>query len=321
MQPDDLVLGIDGGATKTVAWLAKRSETGEPAVVGRGTAGPANPQAVGFDEALANLDRAVAAALDDAALEPGPVAAAVVGLAGSDREENRRALRQWAENRCLARSFRVVHDALPVLAAGSPEGWGIALISGTGSFAFGQTRDGRTARAGGWGYLFGDEGSGYAIALAGVRAAAMSADGRGPTTQLLDAMLSRLRVNDAQELIPPIYRIADDRAAIASLAQVVVQMADQGDAAAGRILNDAARELASMVGAIARKLGFSGEPFPLALAGGLLLGSQSIRDLVEAQLKSLALEVASIAHVWEPVAGAVKLAQREAQGLGDASRS
>ena len=173
MQSDELVLGIDGGATKTVAWLALRSGGGEPSVVGRGAAGPANPQAIGFDEALGNLDQAIAAAFDDAGVKPGPLASAVLALAGWDREQNRQVLRRWAEKRCLASRLRMVHDALPVLVAGSPEGWGVALISGTGSFAFGQSRDGRSTRAGGWGYLFGDEGSGYAIALAGLRAAAI----------------------------------------------------------------------------------------------------------------------------------------------------
>ena len=77
------------------------------------------------------------------------MAAAVLAGAGSDREENRRAFREWAHDRRLADRFQVVHDAVPVLAAGTPDGWGVALISGTGSLAYGRTADGRTARAGG----------------------------------------------------------------------------------------------------------------------------------------------------------------------------
>ncbi len=311
MRSDDLVLGIDGGATKTVAWLARRSGEDEPAVVGRGIAGPANPQAIGFDAALENMDRAIAAAFDDSRVKPGPVAAAVLGLAGSDRDENRRVLNRWAEKRRLAHRFRVVHDALPVLAAGSPEGWGIALIAGTGSLCFGQTRDGRTARAGGWGYLFGDEGSAYAIALAGLRAAAQSADGRAPPTRLVDAFLTRLSVERPQELITAIYPMASDRAQIASLADIVTQSADEGDAAAQQILQTAAAELAAMVAALARKLGFSGDTFPLALAGGLLLGSEKLRSTLGECLGSLDLRPASTVEVKDPVLGSVKLAQSE----------
>ena len=312
MRSDDLVLGIDGGATKTVAWLAQRAGEIEPPVVGRGTAGPANPQAIGFDAALENLDRAIAAAFDEAGVQPGTVAAAVLGLAGSDRDENRQVLHRWAENRHLARRFRVVTDALPLLVAGSPDGCGIALIAGTGSFCFGQTADGRTARSGGWGYLFGDEGSAYWIAVAGLRAAAESADGRGPPTRLVDALLDRLHLENPRELITAIYPIASDRAGIASLADVVTQSADRGDAAAQQILHTAAAELAAMVAAVARKLDLSATPFPLALAGGVLLGSEKLRDSLRERLGSLGLHPPSMTQVKAPVLGALRLAQQEA---------
>jgi len=161
MRSKRLILGIDGGGTKTVAWLAACRESDEPVVLGRGTAGPSNPQAVEPPVAFENLGRAIDEAFDDAELEPGTVDAAVLAVAGSGRAEQQRAIEQWAEHRALARRVRVVHDALPVLAAGSPEGWGVALIAGTGSLAYGCLCDGRSseghsARAGGWGYLFGD---------------------------------------------------------------------------------------------------------------------------------------------------------------------
>jgi N-acetylglucosamine kinase-like BadF-type ATPase len=350
MQSDELVLGIDGGGSKTVAWLAPRSATGQPSItdhgttdehahasegmppivgrstadehahasqrmppiVGRGTAGAANPQAIGFDTAIENLDRAVAAAFEDAQIRPGPVAAAVLGLAGSDRDANRRVLQQWANNRRLAGRFRLVHDALPVLMAGSPDGWGVALIAGTGSMAFGQDRAGRTARAGGWGYLFGDEGSGYAIALAGLRAAAGAADGREPETLLLDALLDRLQLKEPPQLVTAVYRIAGDRAAIASLAEVVTQTADENDKVAQQIIDRAAADLAAMVAAVAEKLFATSDAFPLVLTGGVLLGSQELQSRLQAHVASRGLRLESIRCVPDPVAGAVRLAQSEA---------
>jgi len=236
----------------------------------------------------------------------------VLGLAGSDRKENRDVLRRWADDRRLAHRFRVVTDALPVLVAGSPEGWGVALISGTGSFAFGQSPDGRSARAGGWGYLFGDEGSGYAIALAALRAVAMSADGRGPATQLVPALLKRLNLQEPRELVSAIYPMAAHRAAIAALADLVTQVADHGDPPAQQILDEAASELAAMVAAVARKLGFSGGTFPLALAGGVLRGAKSIRNGLLGHLTSLDLRPDPVATVTDPVLGAVRLAQADA---------
>lgn len=316
MQAKDLVLGIDGGGTKTVAWLAPCCPGREPSIVGRGVAGPSNPQTVGFAAALEHLNRAVGAAFDHARIPPAPVAAAVLGLAGSDRDENRRVLRQWAKDQRVAHRFRVVHDALPVLSAGSPDGWGIALICGTGSLAFGRSRDGRSARAGGWGFLLGDEGSGYAIARAGLRAAAQSADGRGPHTRLLDALLKRLELERPEALIPTIYPMAADPAAIASLAEVVVQTAGQHDATAQSIVDEAAADLAAMVAAVTAKLDLAGGRFPLVLSGGVLLPSPNLQDGLQTHLTGLGLHPDPIASVADPALGAVKLALLEATGHG-----
>ena len=289
-----------------MAWLAVQRR-GPLEIVGRGSAGPANPQAIGFPAAFANLDRAVQAAFEDRGSPPRTVAAAVLALAGSDRQENRRALVGWAEGRHLAVRFEVVHDALPLLAAGTPAGWGIALISGTGSFAFGRHPAGR-ARSGGWGFLMGDEGSGYAMAIAGLRAAAKAADGRGPQTRLLDALLGRLNVPRAEALIPAVYAIAGDRARLAALSSAVSEAAEAGDPVAQEIFNTAAEELARMVWAVAAKLDLAGGPFPLALAGGVLLGSEPLRQRVAEQLASCRLEATPLRLVAEPVLGAVQLA-------------
>jgi N-acetylglucosamine kinase-like BadF-type ATPase len=208
----------------------------------------------------------------------------------------------------------VVNDALPVLVAGSPDGWGVALISGTGSLAFGRTRDGGSARAGGWGHLFGDEGSGYSIALAGLRAAAKSADGRGPETDLVGALLERLSLQRPEELIPRVYPMASERAMIASLAEVVVATADRGDAVAEQILGHAAYELAAMVGAVTRRLGLHPGTYPLALAGGVLLGSEKLVDRLRAHLRTAEAQPATFSRVSEPVLGAVILALRSPLG-------
>ena len=311
--PSSLVLGVDGGGSRTVAWVAARGDCAGPTVLGRGTAEASNPQSVGLDRAVENLDRAVAAALADAHVAPGPLAAAVLALAGSDRERNQEAVKRWAEKRQLARSVRIVHDAVPVLAAGSPEGWGIALVAGTGSFAFGQSREGRSCRAGGWGFLFGDEGSGYAIAVAGLRAAAQAADGRGPATRLLGAFLEHLQLPSPEALIPIVYRIAGDRAAVAALAEVVLKTAGQNDATARELLDQAARDLAQLVAAVARRLGLAGAACPLAFSGGVLVNSTRLQICLASYLAELGLRPDPVVHVAAPVAGAVKLALEQSQ--------
>lgn len=307
---DDLVLGIDGGGSKTAAWIALCRADGDTAVIGRGSAGGSNPQAVGLKLALENLSQAVEAARKEACVSPGPLAAAVLGLAGSDRAEIQHPILQWAEQHGVARRFRVDHDALPVLAAGSAEAWGVALISGTGSFAFGRDRQGRTARAGGWGFLLGDEGSGYAIARAGLRAAFQAADGRGPATRLLDDLLSRLQCSQATDLVPAIYRFADDPGAVAALSPLVFEAAESGDEVAGWIVAVEGRDLAATAAAVARKLDFGNGPFPLAMAGGVLLGNRLLCETVHAGVAEHGLCVSPVVPVPHPVAGAVQLAAR-----------
>src|SRR5205085_2564078 len=211
---EELYLGIDGGGTHTVALLAGYGG----AILGRGAAGPSNRQAGGAGRALAALDEAVRAAFAAAGRTRGPVASACLGLAGADRPEDQAVIREWAERVRLAGQVEVTSDAAILLAAGTPEGWGLVLIAGTGSIAFGRAADGRRARAGGWGHLLGDEGSAYALVMAALQAVARAADGRGPATGLTERLLARLGVSQPQGLITAVYRSGRDRADLVVLA-------------------------------------------------------------------------------------------------------
>lgn len=316
---DNLVLGIDGGGTKTSAWIGWCRSDGEVTVVGRGSAGGSNPQAVGLPQALESLGLAVEAARREAGADPGPLAAAVLGLAGADRSEVREPILRWAEERGIAKHVCVEHDALPVLAAGSAEAWGVALISGTGSFAFARNRQGRTARTGGWGFLLGDEGSGYAIARDGLRAAFLAWDGRGPATRLLDDLLARWQYAHPTDLVPALYRLASAPAAVAALAPWVFEAAAANDAVARSIVVRAGADLGAMVAAVAARVGFGDGPFPLAIAGGVLLAHAPLAETLLANLTSRGLQASPVVPVPHPVAGAVRLAARlrEAKQTGD----
>jgi N-acetylmuramic acid 6-phosphate etherase len=305
---EEIVLGIDGGGSKTVAWLACRGKSEPWDIIGRGMGGPSNPNAVGFTAAFANLDRAIDAAFQEAGLPPREVPAACGALAGSDRDSDRRAIEEWAQRRKLSRRLKLVHDAMPLLAAGTPAGWGVALIAGTGSLAFGRGVDGSTARAGGWGHLMGDEGSGYAISCRALQAAAQGADGRGPETALLALFMGRLDVARPSELVTQVYRPRIDRSIIATWADIVFEAAEAGDPVAQAIIAQGARDLAAAVAAVCRKPGFAETPFPLALGGGLLIHRPSYREAVLAALSQQGLQAAPVASVPDPVAGAVLLA-------------
>jgi N-acetylmuramic acid 6-phosphate etherase len=318
----DLYLGIDGGGTHTVALLA-HAEAGPGnrwTLLGRGEAGPSNLQAVGAGRALAALDEAVGKAFAGAALGRRPVVAACLGLAGAGRPEDQAVIQDWAARVKLAAVVEVTGDAPLLLAAGTPHGWGVALVAGTGSMAFARDHEGRTARAGGWGYLLGDEGSGYALVVAALQAVARAVDGRGPATELRGRLLARLGLTHPNELIGAVYRSGLDRTDLAALAPLVFEAADAGDETAAGIVSQGAGQLAATVVAAARQLHLERLPLPVALAGGVLLASPSYRERVLTALNSDGLRAEPVTLVHEPAEGAVQLAlARATQGKAASS--
>jgi N-acetylglucosamine kinase-like BadF-type ATPase len=304
------LLGIDGGGTSTIAWLADA----EGRVLGRGRAGPSNLKTVGADAARQALEQAISLAFAEAGLVVVPVESACLGLAGFDRPEDRELLLAWSDRGPWARRLAVVNDGALVLAAGTPEGWGLGIIAGTGSIAVGRARDGRTARAGGWGPIIGDEGSAYAVTLAALRRVARRADGRDPKRSEHDPLTERLcqalAIDGPSQLVSAIYAPGFDRARIAGLAPSVVAAAEDDPTLVDEILAPAGRELADAVGAVARALDWHGGRLPLAMAGGFLLSTPIVvRNLLD-HLARAGYD-ADPTPVAEPVEGALVLARRE----------
>jgi len=307
---NELVLGVDGGGTHTVALLARAAANRDASwtLVGRGQAGPSNIQAIGGDQALAALDAAVADAFTAAKLPRTKVAAACIGLAGAGRPADQAFIQDWAKRTGVAAKVEVISDTQLLLAGGTPEGWGIAVVAGTGSMVFARDRYGRTARAGGWGHLLGDEGSGYALALAGLRAVARAADGRGAATTLTQRLLTAMSLTTPQDVVSAVYQGGMDRPALAALAIIVLAAAEQGDAVAVAITQKAADQLATTIAAAARKLGLQSDAVPLAWAGGVFAGSPSYRERLWHSLQAVGLVAEPISPVKEPAEGAVRLA-------------
>lgn len=311
--PAAFVVGVDGGGSKTLAWLAASQPGGADEPLGVGESGPGNPRAAGFDVAQHNIAAAIRQAWSAAGREPQVAAAACLGLSGAGRSEEQQRIRQWALTAGIAREVQVTHDAAIILAAGSRENSGVALICGTGSLAWGRSATGEAARAGGWGYLIGDEGSAYAIVRAGLRAAAMAADGRGPATALLTQFQRRLQAAAPEELIGRIYHAEMTREALARLADVVFECA-AADAVADRIIGEAAAELATMVSAVVRHLHLKAGAYELALTGGLLLHQPRLQSRLREALESLQSAPRQTHLVADPVRGAVALARDCAAG-------
>jgi N-acetylglucosamine kinase-like BadF-type ATPase len=304
------IIGVEGGGTKTVAWIATIHPDGTSEIRGRGASGPSNIHAVGLNSTLDHVLEAIRLARSAAGLSQQPADAVCLAMAGVDRPQEAELFTQWAFAQKLAVRVKVTNDCEGLLAAGTKEGWGVALVAGTGSITFGQTPDGTMTRTGGWGYLMGDEGSAYTVALAGLKAAVRAADGRDPGNQLLPDFLERLELHQPEDLLQAIYLSNHDRAWIASLADVVTAAADRGDGAANGIIDSAAGELALLIATTARKLHLQSEPIPLCYTGGLILNSPALQARLEEELTGQQIRLAEYVAVEVPVWGAIKLAKQ-----------
>jgi len=309
-QSPRLVLGVDGGGTKTVAWLARFVPDGDPEMLGRGVAGSSNIRSAGWDDASSNLQAAIDAAWKDWGSRSCVVDSAVFALAGSGLPEVRDRFSAWAEARSISKRLRIIHDAQAALIAGTPAECGVALIAGTGSVAYGQDVEGANAVSGGWGYWFGDEGSAYWLGQQALRAVAQASDSRGPDTKIVPKVLERLGIVDPREMISSLEKTGNTRLAIAELADVVTSVAQRQDQVACRIVDRAGQHLASMVDSVAQDLSLGNE-FPLALAGGVLCKSHLVREKLLECLSDNLIQPTDVQLVAEPVAGCLKMANSE----------
>lgn len=311
---DSFLLGVDGGGTQTTALLADTTGV----VLGRGSASSSNHHAVGEGAAQDALEAAIGQACAMARVSPERIMAACFGLAGAGRPADRARLRELIRPILRGIEPQVTHDTELALAAGTPVGWGVAVVAGTGSSSFGRGPSGATARAGGWGWLIDDDGGGFKIGLAALRAVVRAADGRGPATTLSAAVLGHWSLATADGLVATVYRTPLPREEIAALAPQVEAAAEAGDPVARELVESAGRELALLAVQVASALGLEGEA-PLALTGGVFTRGRAVATAALAALGSARPRFAPVCFVDQPALGALVLAGRE-RGLELADR-
>jgi N-acetylglucosamine kinase-like BadF-type ATPase len=309
----NLLLVADAGGTKSTAWLVEFDGSGNTRVLGRGKSSGGNPLSVGFAEAALAISDAVEQARAEAELPAVPIARAILSIAGAADAQMRNQIIQWAHETDLAKQVAVVSDFLPVLAAATRDCIGVAVISGTGSSAFARAADGRTARAGGWGYLLGDEGSGFAIGRAALQLVLRGLEAAGQPEPLARSVLEALGVKSVSELTNTVYKCCDSRAQIAGIAAIVISAGQHGDSSAQTILESAARDLAEIVGRAVRLAGLAENPIVVAASGGVLVSSATVRNCLNVELQNLGLNC-EVRLVAEPLAGCVRLAASEFTG-------
>jgi len=253
-------LGVDGGQSGTEAFIGDA----EGNVLGAGSGGPCNHAAAaeGRQKLVRAIGESVAAACAQAGLDQTNVrfAAACLGMSGGP-EDMREIL--------PADVVMVTDDAVIALAGATAGEPGIVVIAGTGSIAFGRNSSGATARTGGWGYIFGDEGSGFDIVRQALRAALRAEEGWGPRTALIAALLDATGTATANQVLHLFYTPEWPRSRVAALARLVDQAAIAGDAVARDILHNAAQQLAVLTSSVRGQLWQTGEPARVAWTGGV----------------------------------------------------
>jgi N-acetylglucosamine kinase-like BadF-type ATPase len=298
------VLGIDAGGTKTVCYLADR----DGRVVGEGRGGGANLQAHGELEVEKVLHGVIDQAIGDRAILPSAVC---LGVAGVDRPEDDRTVRAIMRRLGFKTHTLVVNDALIALVAGLGDEPGVVLIAGTGSIAYGVNEAGYAARAGGWGFVLGDEGSGYWIGRQALAAVVREADGRGPSTQLTPLVLEHFELTRVEGLVRAVYDSGLKRHAVAALGGVVERARAAGDVAAAEILHKAGEELTRAASSVIARLEMRGHSFGTVLAGGMFKAIPWLAEDVTRRLAEVAPRTTVMRLSVEPAMGAVRLAVRE----------
>ncbi|AMY10257.1 Glucosamine kinase GspK [Luteitalea pratensis] len=303
-----LVIGIDAGGTKTEAVLAD----GQGEVIARARRGGANLAAHGELEVEKTLHELIEEVLGDGPARPDVIC---LGIAGVDRPDDS-AIIHGIMRRIGARArLLVTNDALIALVAGAGVGPGVVVIAGTGSIAYGRNARNEAARAGGWGYILADEGSGFWIGRQALRAVVRAADGRGPATALTPLVLDFFGVSRAEQLVREVYRTYLKPSDIARCARLVQQAREGGDAVAAHIASVAADELSAAVRSVVRQLELDGG-FPVVMAGGAFHAVPWLQDALRARLAEASIAPAAQVHLLttDPALGAVRLALAEARG-------
>jgi N-acetylglucosamine kinase-like BadF-type ATPase len=269
-------LGIDGGQSGTTGLLS--DESGR--VLGAGHGGPCNH--VGAEEGRTKFLSAVGAVISQACQSAGLDAASIefasvcLGFSGgaADKEGYSREL-------IRSHKYKITHDAEIALSGATDGEPGIVVIAGTGSMAFGRTADGRTSRAGGWGYVFGDEGGGFDLTRQALRSALRYEEGWGVASTLRDRLLAATGATSVNEAMHRFYTSEFLRPGIAALSRLVSEAAEEGDEEAQRILFEAASQLVNYAEGVHRTIFPPMQAVPIAYTGGVFKSRLLLEEFVK----------------------------------------
>lgn len=278
------VIGIDGGGTKTIGIIVNQ----DGYIFAQVTVGPTNPTSVGMEKAKERLNALITSLQRQHQQAFSKTEAVFAGLAGTGEASLKAELTAFVRQVFPSHiHVEVDNDAIIALYSGTFGQAGVVQIAGTGSITYGENQDGLRDRVGGWGYLLGDEGSGYAIGRAGVHSALQAFDGVGESTKLTSLLSTHFNTADPKSFIPTIYGTTP-RQTIASLSRYVIQAADAHDEVALRIIETESNKLGIRIYTLIKRLNFKEVEFvPIVLTGGIMNRADLFTPHISSTLNAL----------------------------------
>ena len=292
-------LGIDGGGSRTRAVVLGADGT----LLGYAMGDSINIDDYGIETATQNLRELVRKLSLDS-----PFDAAFLSLGGVLSTKDRQAVRTICEALELAplEQTGIHHDAVGALAGGLLGEPGMVVVAGTGSICYGRNAEGKEGRAGNWGPLFGDEGSGHWLGKEAMRAVALAHDGRGEPTELTGEVMRWLELTELDDLLHRLYVEGLGRSEIAAFAPTVLRLVEEGDAVARSILTRGCNLLAQCVGTVHQHI-FHESEVPTVIVGGLSQNEVYLEAFREA-VKNTGCPTSVVLPKLSPVMGSGLLA-------------
>ncbi|MBS4207910.1 BadF/BadG/BcrA/BcrD ATPase family protein [Bacillus sp. FJAT-50079] len=309
------VLAIDGGGTKTKGVIA--NENGD--IIAEVTVGASNPNSVGKDDLRNELTTLFSKLKEQSNMSIFQISRVFAGMSGVEHPTARKEMQILLSSIIADRiPITVNNDAITALYSGTFGEPGIVQIAGTGSITYGINKKGELDRVGGWGYLLGEKGSGYALGSQGLDAAFSAYDKLGEETMLVNQIIDHFQVRALPNIIQPVYQAKNQKEIIASISKLVVAAADQGDPVSLAIIRQNALYLGESISCLIKKLftdKWNEEQIQVVLTGGLFNRLDLLQHTMREVFQKNHIQAELIIPKVEPVIGAVVAGLIE-EGIG-----
>jgi N-acetylglucosamine kinase-like BadF-type ATPase len=301
----DYLIGFDCGATKSECAAADINGN----ILHSITGGPANFLVIGADRASENILSLIKKCKEKLNFDYDDIKSIIIGAAGAGRKEDAEKLQSSlislaSKNGITIKSLTVISDAQIALEGAFPNIPGSILIAGTGSIIYGKDKEGKIYRAGGFGRIIGDEGSGYSIGRKALQYIAKFYDGSGERSDIVSLISDKYKVNSSEELIIKVYKENFD---IASVAELVLHSANKGDLIAVTILEEETDELIQQLKALMKKMDV--DKLNVSFSGSLVLNKNVYSDMLVEKIKFYLPTVTIVKAEYTPLEGAIHIAR------------